>query len=120
MQHLNLEPLDPNTNLDDINIDLSSWEFGPDELSAGHPQPSASNHNARVLTSAEVHARRGKRIREEGVGESGSKRPHFEFIGSDPALMNGEQLASHLLEIDQFVSVSPILGTPLFYSSVST
>ena len=46
LRHLNLEPLDPNTNLDNINIDLSGWEFGPDELYAVHPQPSASNPNA--------------------------------------------------------------------------
>ena len=28
LKHLNFEPLDPNTNLEDINIDISNWEFG--------------------------------------------------------------------------------------------
>ena len=83
MLHLHLEPLDPNTNLDDINIDLSGWEFGFEDLPAGHPHPSI-NVNAPVLASAEAHSRREKRVREEEIGESSPKRSRIDLSNADP------------------------------------
>ena len=98
-----------------MNIDLSGWEFGFEDSVAGHPQPSTSNVNAQVLASAEPHSRREKRVREEEFGESSPKRSRVDLGGSDPSLMNGEQLAAHLLEIGQSVRSFPLgVFTSLF------
>ena len=126
LKHLNIEPLDPNTNLEDINIDISNWEFGFEDYLAGHPQPSTSHVNAQVLASAEAHSRREKRVREEEFGESSPKRSRVYPGGADPdevtrlTSITWEQHAAHLLEIGQSVRSSPLgVFTSLFLISWS-
>ena len=104
LQHLNLEPLDPNTDLDDINVDLSSWDFSQDDFSAG--QPPVSHPGVQVSTPTEVHSRSGKRVRTEGILENRSQRARTGVSGSDPDFMNREELAAHLSEIGRSVSAT--------------
>ena len=105
LQHLNLEPLDPNTDLDDLNVDLSGWDFSHDEFSAG--QPPVSHPGVQVSTPVEVHSRSGKRVRTEGALENRSQRSRTGLSGSDPDSMNMEELVAHVSEIGQSVSITP-------------
>ena len=36
LKHLIIEPLDANTNLEDIQLGISGWEFGFEDSLAGH------------------------------------------------------------------------------------
>ena len=113
LKHLIIEPLDANTNLEDIHFDMSGLDLGFEDSLAGHHQPSSSHVNAQVLASTEAHSRREKRVREEDFGESSPNRSRVDLGGADPAevirlaSMTWEQHAAHLLEITQSVGLSP-------------